>query len=304
LFWFFGHPEVYVVIIPVFGIVNMIIPYSNTRRIASKHHLIWAIYMMAYMGFVVWGHHMYLVGLDHRSRALYSTITVMISLPATIKIVNWTMTLLNGALKWDLALLFAFAFCWFFLSGGLTGMWLSHVSLNVTMHDTFYVIAHFHLMFSAGVLTGAFAGLYYYFPALFGIKYSRMFGYLHLVYFFGGQWMTFVPMFWLGYSGMPRRIHDYPAFMMGWHGMASVGHLTTLIGALFFFLMLLDSHIERRIAVHSTLGIPRWHKRILYYIYKIRYLQYVNKKLNRLPNSKVRILLSNSYFNEYEKYVK
>jgi heme/copper-type cytochrome/quinol oxidase subunit 1 len=304
LFWFFGHPEVYILIIPVFGIVNMILPYSNTRRIASKHHLIWAIYMMAYMGFVVWGHHMYLVGLDHRSRALYSTITVMISLPATIKIVNWTMTLLNGAIKWDLALLFGFAFCLFFLSGGLTGMWLSHVSLNVSMHDTFYVIAHFHLMFSSGVITGAFAGIYYYFPALFGIKYSRMFGYLHLVYFFGGQWMTFVPMFWLGYSGMPRRIHDYPAFLMGWHGMASVGHLTTLIGVLFFFLMLLDSHIERRIAVHSTLGIPRWHKRILYYIYKIRYLQYVNKKLNRLPNSKVRILLSNSYFNEYEKYIK
>lgn len=304
LFWFFGHPEVYVLIIPVFGIVNMILPYSNTRRIASKHHLIWAIYMMAYMGFLVWGHHMYLVGLDHRSRALYSTITVMISLPATIKIVNWTMTLLNGALRWDLALLFAFAFILFFLSGGLTGMWLSHVGLNVSMHDTFYVIAHFHLMFSAGVITGSFAGIYYYFPALFGVKYSRIFGYLHLVYFFGGQWMTFIPMFWIGYSGMPRRIHDYPAFMMGWHGMASVGHLTTLIGVLFFFLMLLDSHIERRVAVHSILGVPRWHKRVLYYIFKIRYLQYVNKRLSRLPNSKVRILLSNTYFNEYEKYKK
>ena len=304
LFWFFGHPEVYILIIPVFGIVNMVIPYSNTRRIASKHHLIWAIYMMAYMGFLVWGHHMYLVGLDHRSRALYSTITVMISLPATIKIVNWTLTLLNGAMRWDLALLFAFAFILFFLSGGLTGMWLSHVGLNVSMHDTFYVIAHFHLMFSAGVITGSFAGIYYYFPALFGIKYSRIFGYMHLVYFFGGQWMTFIPMFWIGYSGMPRRIHDYPAFMMGWHGMASVGHLTTLIGVLFFFLMLLDSHIERRVAVHSILGVPRWHKRVLYYIFKIRYLQYVNKKIYRLPNSKVRILLSNSYFNEYEKYKK
>lgn len=302
LFWFFGHPEVYVLIIPCFGIVNMILPYSNTRRIASKHHLIWAIYMMAYMGFVVWGHHMYLVGLDHRSRALYSTITVMISLPATIKIVNWTMTLLNGAIRWDVALLFAFAFILFFLSGGLTGMWLSHVSLNVSVHDTFYVIAHFHLMFSASVFTGAFGAIYYYFPALFGIKYSRMFGYLHLVYFFGGQWLTFIPMFWLGYSGMPRRIHDYPAFMMGWHGMASVGHLTTLIGVMFFFFMLLDSHLERRVAVHSILGIPRWHKRILYYIFKIRYLQYVNKRIYRLPNSKVRILLSNSYFNEFEFY--
>jgi heme/copper-type cytochrome/quinol oxidase subunit 1 len=302
LFWFFGHPEVYILIIPTFGIMNMILPYSNTRRIASKHHMVWAIYMMAYMGFVVWGHHMYLVGLDHRSRALYSTITVMISLPATVKIVNWTLTLLNGALKWDVPFVFALAYMLLFLSGGLTGMWLSHVGLNVSMHDTFYVIAHFHLMLSGATVTGCFAGIYYYFPALFGVKYSRMFGYLHLIYYFGGQWMTFVPMFWLGYSGMPRRIHDYPAFLMGWHGMASVGHLTTLIGVMFFFLMLLDSHIERRVAVHNTLGIPRWHKRVLYYVFKIRYLQYTTKKLTRLPNSKVRLLLSNPYFNEFEIY--
>lgn len=302
LFWFFGHPEVYILIIPSFGIMNMVLPYSNTRRIASKHHMIWAIYMMAYMGFVVWGHHMYLVGLDHRSRALYSTITVMISLPATVKIVNWTMTLLNGALKWDVPFVFALAYMVLFMSGGLTGMWLSHVGLNVSMHDTFYVIAHFHLMLSGATLLACFMGIYYYFPALFGIKYSRMFGYLHLIYYFGGQWMTFIPMFWLGYSGMPRRIHDYPAFLMGWHGMASVGHLTTLIGVMFFFFMLLDSHIERRVAVHNTLGIPRWHKRILYYIFKIRYLQYTNKKLTRLPNSKIRLLLSNPYFNEFENY--
>lgn len=299
LFWFFGHPEVYVVIIPVFGFINMILPYSNTRRIASKHHLIWAIYMMAYMGFIVWGHHMYLVGLDHRSRALYSTITVMISLPATVKVVNWTMTLLNGALKWDAALLFSFSFIIFFLGGGLTGMWLSHVALNVSMHDTFYVVAHFHLMFSASTFTGTFAAVYYYFPALFGIKYSRIFAYLHLIYFTGGQWMTFLPLFWIGYSGMPRRIHDYPAFMMGWHGMATVGHITTMVSIVFFFLMLLDSHIERRVAIHSSLGLPRWHKRIIYYTFKIRYLQLVNKKLNRLPNGRIRILLAQPYFNEF-----
>lgn len=304
LFWFFGHPEVYVVIIPAFGIINMVLPYSNTRRIASKHHLIWAIYMMAYMGFIVWGHHMYLVGLDHRSRALYSTVTVMISLPATVKVVNWTLTLLNGAMKWDVALLFSFSFILFFLGGGLTGMWLSHVALNVSMHDTFFVIAHFHLMFSASTFAALFAGVYYYFPALFGIKYSRIFGYMHLIYFTGGQWMTFLPLFWIGYSGMPRRIHDYPAFMMGWHGMSSVGHLTTMISVVFFFLMLLDSHIERRVAVHNTLGVPRWHKRVLYYVFKIRYLQFVNKKINRIPNSKIRILLSNPYFNEYEYYDK
>ena len=302
LFWFFGHPEVYILIIPSFGIVNMIIPYSNTRRIASKHHLIWAIYMMAYMGFLVWGHHMYLVGLDHRSRALYSTITVMISLPATVKIVNWTLSLLNGALKWDATLCFGLAYILLFLSGGLTGMWLSHVGLNVSMHDTFYVIAHFHLMLSGATLTACFAGIYYYFAALFGIKYSRVFAYLHLIYYFGGQWMTFLPLFWVGYAGMPRRIHDYPAIFMGWHGMASVGHLVTMIGAMFFFFMLLDSHIERRIAVYSTLGIPRWHKRVNYYIYKIRYLMQVRKQLAGLPNGKIRKLLTEPYFNEFEKY--
>lgn len=302
LFWFFGHPEVYILIIPSFGIINMILPYSNTRRIASKHHLIWAIYMMAYMGFLVWGHHMYLVGLDHRSRALYSTITVMISLPATVKIVNWTLTLLNGALKWDVTICFAFAYILMFLSGGLTGMWLSHVGLNVSMHDTFYVIAHFHLMLSGATVTACFAGFYYYFPALFGIKYSRIFGYLHLIYYFGGQWMTFIPLFWVGYGGMPRRIHDYPAIFMGWQGMASVGHFTTLIGVIFFFIMLLDSHIERRVVVHSTLGIPRWHKRVNYYMFKIRYLMLSKKQLSGLPNGKIRLIFSNPYFNEFEKY--
>jgi len=302
LFWFFGHPEVYILIIPAFGIINMIIPYANTRRVASKHHLIWAIYMMAYMGFVVWGHHMYLVGLDHRSRALYSTITVMISLPATVKIVNWTFSLLNGALKWDVALLFAFAFILFFLSAGLTGMWLSHVGLNVSMHDTFYVVAHFHLMLSGAAVTAAFAGIYYYFPAIFGIKYSRIFAYLHLLYYFGGQWMTFVPLFWVGYAGLPRRVHDYPAIFMGWQGMATVGHFTTLIGIIFFFFMLADSHYENKIATHSILGIPRWHKRISYYLFKIRYIQYNKTQLNYIPNKNIRKFLSQPYFSEYEKY--
>ena len=300
LFWFFGHPEVYILIIPTFGIINMTLPHLNTRRVASKHHLIWAIYVMAYMGFLVWGHHMYLVGLDHRSRSLYSTITIMISLPATIKMVNWTLTLLNGALKVDIVLLFSIAYILVFVVGGFTGMWLSHVGLNVSMHDTFYVIAHFHLMLSGSTIIGIFTGIYYYFSAIFGIKYSRVFAFMHLIYYVGGQWLTFLPMFWLGFSGLPRRIHDYPVIFMGWQGMATTGHLITILGVCFFFIMLLDSHLERRVAVYSSLGVPRWHKRIQYYIFKIRYLQYVNKKLSRLPNYNVRSHMTNSYFNEYE----
>ena len=302
LFWFFGHPEVYVLIIPTFGFVNMILPYNNTRRIASKHHLVWAIYVMAYMGFIVWGHHMYLVGLDHRSRALYSTVTIMISLPATIKLVNWTLTMLNGALKVDAAFLFGISYIVVFVVGGFTGMWLSHVGLNVSLHDTFYVVAHFHLMLSGSTVIGCFCGFYYYFTALFGIKYSRVFAYMHLIYYSGGQWLTFLPLFWVGTSGLPRRVHDYPAIFAGWQSMASTGHFITLIGIFFFFLMLLDSHIEKKVATPLSLGIPRWHKRVQYYLFKIRYLQYLNKKLSVLPNVEIRKILASHYFNEYESY--
>lgn len=284
LFWFFGHPEVYVVILPAFGIVNMLLPYYNTRRIASKHHLIWATYIMGYMGFLVWGHHMYLVGLDHRSRSLYSTVTVMISLPAIVKLVNWTLTILNGALKVDTAILFVNSFFFFFLCGGLTGMWLSHVGLNVYVHDTFYVVAHFHFMFSSSTFSAVFAAIYYYYSVLFGIKYSKIFSILHLIYWTCGQWLTFLPLFWIGYNGLPRRYHDYPLFYMGWHGLSTIGHFLVLISILFFFIGIMESFLEKKIHTHNTLGIPRFNKRINYYLFKIRYNQYVvninNNSLN------------------------
>ena len=280
LFWFFGHPEVYVIIIPSFGIVSLLLPFANSRRIAAKNHLIWATYIMAYMGFLVWGHHMYLIGLDHRSRSLYSTVTVMISLPAIVKLVNWTLTFLNGSFKWDLSILFTFAFLLFFLSGGLTGMWLSHVGLNVYVHDTFYVVAHFHFLFSACTFSAIFAGLYYYFGIIFGIKYSRIFGYCHLFYWVIGQWLTFIPIYWIGYNGLPRRYHDYPIIYLGWNGLASAGHLLTLISIIFFYCMFIDSHITNKAYIINNFYIPRWHKRINYYIFKISYIQYWNKYSN------------------------
>lgn len=302
LFWFFGHPEVYVLIIPTFGFINMVLPYDNTRRAASKHHMVWAVYVMAYMGFLVWGHHMYLVGLDHRSRALYSTITIMISLPATIKLVNWTLTIVNGALRIDIPLLFAISYIMLFLVAGFTGMWLSHVAFNVSMHDTFYVVAHFHLMLSGATLVGCFCGFYYYFYALFGVKYSKTLAFLHLCYYSLGQWLTFLPQFWLGFSGLPRRVHDYPAVFSGWHSMSTTGHFITLLGIFCFFLVILDAHWSRRTSTPTHLGLPRWHKRIQYYTFKIRYLQYVNKELSGIAPAGFRNLFIDNYFNEYEVY--
>lgn len=273
LFWFFGHPEVYVVIIPSFGIINMVLPYFNFRRVAAKNHLIWATYIMAYMGFLVWGHHMYLIGLDHRSRSMYSTITVMISLPAVVKIVNWTLTLLNGALSLETPIIFSFIFILFFLCGGLTGMWLSHVGLNVYVHDTFYIVAHFHFMFSAATFSAIFTCIYYYFWQIFSIKYSEYFSYLHAFYWFCGQWLTFLPIFWIGYNGCPRRYHDYPIIFAGWNSLASYGHIITVISVILFFFMIFDSFLIRNEFSQFNLNIPRWHKRINYYIFKISYIK-------------------------------
>jgi heme/copper-type cytochrome/quinol oxidase subunit 1 len=138
---------------------------------------------------------MYLVGLDHRSRSLYSTITIMISLPATIKVVNWTLTAVNGALNADVAFYFSIAYILVFTVGGFTGMWLSHVGLNISLHDTFYVVAHFHLMLSGATIIGCFSGFYFYFSCFFNVKCSKFFAFLHLIYYFMGQWLTFLPMF-------------------------------------------------------------------------------------------------------------
>ena len=272
LFWFFGHPEVYVVIIPVFGIVNMILPYYNTRRIASKNHLVWATYVMAYMGFLVWGHHMYLVGLDHRSRSLYSTITVMISLPAVVKIVNWTLTLLNGSLQVDVPFVFIMSFLGFFLSGGLTGLWLSHVGLNLFVHDTFYVVAHFHFMFSCATFSGIFAAIYFYFNNFFNTTYARGLAIVHYVCWTAGQWLTFIPLYWVGYNGLPRRYHDYPRMFTGWHSLATIGHLITMIGISAFLYALGEARILKYTEKFQKLTYPRLFKGATYLLAKQNWL--------------------------------
>ena len=270
LFWFFGHPEVYVLIIPAFGVINSVLPNVSARRVASKHHLIWAIYIMNYMGFLVWGHHMYLIGLDHRSRSLYSTITIMISLPATIKVVNWTYTLVNGMIRNNLILYSITSFLFFFFVAGFTGMWLSHVSLNISMHDSLYVVAHFHLMLSGAVVMGIFVGFYYYYFSLLQLKYSKLSSFAHIVYYTIGQWVTFLPLFWLAFSGLPRRLHDFPLMYVGWQSVATAGHFTTMIGVFSFYLTLFESTLEKKLTVYPYNIIPRMYSDISYiYLKKI-----------------------------------
>jgi heme/copper-type cytochrome/quinol oxidase subunit 1 len=293
LFWFFGHPEVYVLVIPAFGVINSVLPAINFRRVASKHHLVWAIYIMNYMGFLVWGHHMYLIGLDHRSRALYSTITIMISMPATIKVVNWTYTLVNGFLNNNLIFLAVTSFIMFFLVAGFTGMWLSHVSLNISMHDTLYVVAHFHLMLSGAVIMSIFVGFYFYFPAFFQVKYSRTFGYLHIILYTGGHWLVFLPLFWVSFSGLPRRLHDFPAIYMGWQSMSTTGHFITMIGVLGFYFMILDSKLEKKFTIYLMTLVARFNKRANYYIGKFISFYIIKNSYKFVPVWKAQVLAHN-----------
>lgn len=291
LFWFFGHPEVYVLIIPAFGIINSMLPNVSHRRVASKHHLIWAIYIMNYMGFLVWGHHMYLIGLDHRSRSLYSTITIMISLPATIKVVNWTYTLVNGMIRNNLILYGITSFIFLFLVAGFTGMWLSHVSLNISMHDSLYVVAHFHLMLSGAVVVSIFVGFYYYYFSLMQAKYSKLFSFAHIIYYTIGQWATFIPLFWVAFSGLPRRLHDFPLIYLGWQSMATVGHFISMLGVFCFYATLLESTFERKLIPLTFNIVPRFYTDPSYlYLKNIKTL--VNKKKSNFPKKKIKNFFS------------
>lgn len=236
---------------------------------------------------------MYLVGLDHRSRSLYSTITIMISLPATIKMVNWTYTLVNGMIKNNLILYGVVSFIFLFLVAGFTGMWLSHVSLNISMHDTLYVVAHFHLMLSGAVVMAIFVGFYYYYYSLMQTKYSKLFSFAHIIYYTIGQWTTFIPMFWVAFSGLPRRLHDFPLIYLGWQSMSTVGHFISMIGVFCFYTTLLESSFERKLTPVTINLVPRF-----YVDSTFLYLKTINIKLNK--KKKVNLLGKKTrvYFNK------
>jgi len=278
MFWFFGHPEVYIIIIPTFGFTNTILSYYFRKRISARASLLYSMYTIAFLGFFVWGHHMYMVGLAHTTRMLFSTLTVMISVPAATKIMHWCVTFVNSSFAAELPLLFILTFIFFFTSGGISGMCVAHTGMDVLFHDTFYVIAHFHVMLAGSAMFASFGAFYFYFPAIFGVKYSRLYAYLHFTYYLLGQLMTVIPMFWLGYAGMPRRVLDYPASFGGWHSVISAGHMLSVAGLMSFFIMIFDSLRQGRAVVRNTFGISRYNTRLNFYLYAIGQHVYAQQK--------------------------
>ena len=278
MFWFFGHPEVYVIMIPAFGFNNTILSFYLRKRVSARASLMYSMYTIAFLGFFVWGHHMYMVGLAHTTRMLFSTLTVMISVPAATKLMHWCVTLVNSSLWVELPFLFALLFIFFFVSGGISGMAVAHTGMDILFHDSFYVVGHFHVMFAGSAMFASFGAFYFYFPSIFGLKFSRVWGYLHVTYFLLGQLMTVIPMFWLGYSGMPRRVLDYPASLGGWHAIVSAGHLLSVAGLTAFYIMIFDSMRQGRPAVRNSFGVSRFNTRFSFYLYESARLLHIQHK--------------------------
>lgn len=231
LFWFFGHPEVYVLILPAFGIVSNIVVSAANRPVFSAPAMSAAMATIGFLGFIVWAHHMYTVGLDVDSRAFFSAATMAIAVPTGIKIFTWLFTLWDTrvATRAVVPVMYTLGFIILFTIGGLSGLILANVSVDFLLHDTYYVVAHFHYTLSMGAIFGILAGFYYWCEKIWGFGYSEVWGRLQFHLFFLGANLTFFPMHFAGLAGMPRRIPDYPEIFAAWNAVASLGSLVTFV---------------------------------------------------------------------------
>ena len=254
LFWFFGHPEVYIMILPGFGIISQIVATFSRKPVFGYLGMAYAMVAIGVVGFVVWAHHMFTTGMSVDMKMYFTAATMVIAVPTGIKIFSWIATMWGGSVSFKTPMVWAMGFIFMFTVGGVTGVVLANGGLDDNLHDTYYVVAHFHYVLSLGAVFSLFAGFYYWFGKMSGRHLNEFLGHLHFWIFFIGVNVLFFPMHFLGNSGMPRRYPDYPEAFAYWNGVASMGYAIMGVGVLIFFVNVIWSLAAGRRAEDNYWG--------------------------------------------------